>query len=247
VIYLANPIGPAVVAHMRAGSPLGLIDTPRQRNRTDAATVQAQGGVWCADNGCYSDKWDEDTWWAFLTDPRQLDRVDTCLFAVAPDIVGDAWRSHMRSYPWLAKIRKLGYPVAYVIQNRAERHPIPWHDFDVLFVGGCVDCPEHGAQPDARRVGRGHNQRFHCLTCDAVCTEWKTGPDAQALVAEAKRRGKWVHMGRVNSQKRYEYARAIGCDSVDGTFLVADAESNLPRLLGWLNNRHQSSLFGVTP
>ena len=30
-------------------------------------------------------------------------------------------------------------------------------------------------------------------------------------------RGKWVHMGRVNSTRRIRYAASIGCDSVDGT------------------------------
>jgi hypothetical protein len=48
-------------------------------------------------------------------------------------------------------------------------------------------------------------------------TEWKLGPSAEALVAQAKDRGKWVHMGRVNSHRRIRYAASIGCDSVDGT------------------------------
>lgn len=50
--------------------------------------------------------------------------------------------------------------------------------------------------------------------------EYKLGADAVRLVIEAHKRGKWVHMGRVNSQKRIRYARAIGCDSVDGTRTV---------------------------
>jgi hypothetical protein len=37
------------------------------------------------------------------------------------------------------------------------------------------------------------------------------------LVTEAKQRGKWVHMGRVNSWRRIQYAIEIGCDSFDGT------------------------------
>jgi hypothetical protein len=32
-----------------------------------------------------------------------------------------------------------------------------------------------------------------------------------------KRAGKWVHMGRVNTDRRIRYAAAIGCDSIDGT------------------------------
>lgn len=48
-------------------------------------------------------------------------------------------------------------------------------------------------------------------------TEFKLGPEAARLAREAKERGKWVHMGRVNSEKRFKYALSIGCDSVDGS------------------------------
>ena len=40
---------------------------------------------------------------------------------------------------------------------------------------------------------------------------------ASAIVAEARARNVWVHMGRVNSLRRLAYAASIGCDSVDGT------------------------------
>lgn len=65
-------------------------------------------------------------------------------------------------------------------------------------------------------------------------TGWKLGAAARSLVAEAKGCGKRVHMGRVNSARRLRYAQAIGCDSVDGTFLTFGPDVNLPRLLGWL-------------
>ncbi len=64
-------------------------------------------------------------------------------------------------------------------------------------------------------------------------TEWKLGPHAAGLTREAKDRGKWVHMGRVNSFKRYSYAAGIGCDSVDGTFLAFAPAQNLARLETW--------------
>ena len=64
-------------------------------------------------------------------------------------------------------------------------------------------------------------------------TEWKLGPHARALIAEAKARGKWVHMGRVNSRRRFLYADLLGCDSVDGTYLVFGPDVNLPRLINW--------------
>jgi hypothetical protein len=48
-------------------------------------------------------------------------------------------------------------------------------------------------------------------------TEWKLGAVAASIIAEAKRREKWVHMGRVNSVSRIRYAQTAGCDSVDGS------------------------------
>lgn len=75
-------------------------------------------------------------------------------------------------------------------------------------------------------------------------TEWKLGPEARALTAEAKTRGKHVHMGRVNSLRRLRYAQAIGCDSADGTYLAFGPDTNLPKLLGWLGAvNDQFSLF----
>ena len=64
-------------------------------------------------------------------------------------------------------------------------------------------------------------------------TEFKLGPIAAQIAREAHRRGLWVHMGRVNSYKRFAYAASIECDSADGTFLAFGATQNLPRLLSW--------------
>lgn len=74
-------------------------------------------------------------------------------------------------------------------------------------------------------------------------TEWKLGAAARRIAVEAKARGKWVHMGRVNSERRYRYAHTIGCDSVDGTYLTFGPDVNLPRLLAWSRVEDQGSLF----
>lgn len=65
--------------------------------------------------------------------------------------------------------------------------------------------------------------------------DFKLGPVAAALAAEAKRRGLWVHMGRVNSLKRMRYAEAIGCDSADGTTLVFGPDKRLRDVLHWVH------------
>lgn len=48
-------------------------------------------------------------------------------------------------------------------------------------------------------------------------TPFKYSAVVRQIVTEAKRRGKWVHMGRVNSMTRIRYAASIGCDSFDGS------------------------------
>ena len=191
MLYLANPCTPRVLDAMRDGH-LGYIDTPAQGNRRPA------GVVWAADNGCFGKGYPgDDAWLAWLAgmDPAG------CLFATAPDVVGDAAATLTRSAPFLPQIRALGYPAALVAQDGLEDLEIPWDDFDVLFVGGS--------------------------------TAWKLGGAARSIIRQAKALGKHVHMGRVNSERRYRYALAIGCDSCDGTYLTFGPDINLPAVLAW--------------
>ena len=57
--------------------------------------------------------------------------------------------------------------------------------------------------------------------CDAVfiggTTSYKLSPTAEAICLEAKARGKWIHMGRVNSHTRLRLALRWGVDSIDGS------------------------------
>lgn len=142
-----------------------------------------------ADNGCFADKWVEDKHFSWL---ERLPR-DRCLFAVSPDLYPDTLESQRRGLAYAPLIREMGFPVAIVAQDNAEQLMWPWDDFDVLFVGG---------------------ERRH-----PPSSEWKISAAAERLVKNARRHGKWVHMGRVNSLKRMERAREMGCNSADGTFV----------------------------
>ncbi|MDA8287768.1 MAG: hypothetical protein M0014_04795 [Actinomycetota bacterium] len=71
----------------------------------------------------------------------------------------------------------------------------------------------------------------------AGTTEWKMSEEAYSLAAAARDRGKWVHMGRVNSWKRLDWASTIGCDSSDGTFTrFGKPEEMVSRIAAWLAN-----------
>ena len=73
-------------------------------------------------------------------------------------------------------------------------------------------------------------------------TKWKLGKQAANLIREAKERGKWVHMGRVNSYERTRYARWLGCDSIDGTQFSWFRDAKLPAALNALK---QEALCGI--
>lgn len=62
---------------------------------------------------------------------------------------------------------------------------------------------------------------------------------ADDLIFEAHRRGKDVHVGRVNSGRRFERFAMMGVESCDGTFLGFGPDRNLPKLESWIR-KHES-------
>ena len=194
MIYFANASSPLVRAEMMRNARLGQIVTPAERRRPI-------GTAWVADNSVFGGKYPGNR--RYVSWLAGMPHGSRCVFAVAPDVVGDHEATLHRSLPMLATLRAVAGSVAFVAQNGATPSWVPWPEFDVLFLGGS--------------------------------TEWKLGADARAMVTAARRQGKWVHMGRVNSSKRFAYAAAIGCHSADGTFLARGPDVNLPRVLSWFN------------
>jgi len=77
--------------------------------------------------------------------------------------------------------------------------------------------------------------------------EHKLGDEAKNLIEAAKQNGKMIHVGRVNSQKRFLAFAALGADSVDGTFLGFGPRENLPKLLGWIrHHKNYDPLFELS-
>lgn len=195
MLYLGNASSPSIRAAIAAGA-LGQLCSPRERRSV------VPGAWWAADNGCYGTGYPgHPAWLAWLR--RHAALRSRCLFATAPDVVGDARATLARSRPWLPMLRTLDYPPALVAQDGLEDLDVPWPSFDVLFVGGT--------------------------------TEWKLSAAAADLVAEAHAQGKRVHLGRVNSLRRLQHAAALGCHTVDGTYLAFGPDKNLQRLLRWLH------------
>ena len=194
MIYLSGAVRPNLIG---LRPDLGVLLTPQMRNHPDLSA-----GPWAADNGCFTlgERFDMAVFLTFLAKRRYA--VDTCLFAPAPDVVGDAAATLRRSAKPLEQIRAAGYRAALVAQDGLQAPP--WDAFDALFIGGT--------------------------------TAFKLSHEARELTAAARDRAKWVHMGRVNSERRLRTAAMWGCQSVDGTFLAVAPDENEPRLLGWLDN-----------
>jgi hypothetical protein len=112
-----------------------------------------------------------------------------CLFVTVPDVVADAQATARQFERWWTAPARRGLPVALVAQDGLE-HMDRW----------------------LSRIWPAHRRDLHR----------RLGPPGssapkRALGREAKRRGAWLHMGRVNSECRIAYAAEIGCDSIDGT------------------------------
>lgn len=169
--------------------------------------------IWAADNGCFSQPGRySDAWYlAWLT--RMLPWREDCLFATAPDVLGDAKATLAKSAPLFDQLRDLGYRPALVGQDGLESLAVPWDAFDCLFLGGS--------------------------------TGWKLSASAANLAHEASARGKWVHMGRVNSLRRLKIARRMGCDSVDGTCLAFSPDVLGPRMERWVRGVREQMVMDL--
>ena len=224
--YYANPSTEPVRDAMKAGL-IDCITTPKQGN--DLALVP--GVPICADNGAFGKGYPGDGAWFSWLMRLPLSQVT---FAVAPDVPFDSLATLDRSLPWFGPIRELGIKAALVAQNHFEDIAlVPWDEFDVLFLGGTAECVRCSY---VRPVGDFETE--HCPTCERRLIEWKIGAAAHRLTVQAKGRGKQVHMGRVNSFKRLHKAQRFGCDSADGTYVKHGPDTNLPKLLDWLDRVH---------
>lgn len=195
--FLSGAINATLLANPRPD--LGLMIQPGMGNSVAPLAFWDFG----ADNGCFAqgEAFDAGDWLEWLASLRRY--RDHCLFAVAPDVVGDARATLARSVPYLLTIRQLGFPSAFVTQDGCRSDMVPWDGMDALFVGGS----------------------------DA----WKLSEASWALCREAKRRGLYVHVGRVNSFRRIR-ACAVSCvDSVDGTYLKFGPDVNFPKVVSWLD------------
>lgn len=206
---------------LRDGVPvapyLGVMLTPEMGNMPDLRRVP-----WAADTGLYSAKgqadYDEARYIHYLRQHLARGHGGSCLFVTLPDVVGDAPATLARSLAALPAVQAVGLPLALVAQDGLERRWHEWPAWDAL-----------------RALFLGGT------------TRWKLSQASWELTQRARDAGLWVHMGRVNSYRRFSAAQAWGCRSADGTFLASAPEINLRRVASWCARlaatRQQRGLF----
>jgi hypothetical protein len=173
----------------------GVLAQPRGANLSPIR----EGRKWAYDNDCFNGGFNSWQWLATLQ--KLLPYRRSCLFVVAPDVVGNAVKTKAMWYEWLPALRSMKLPLAFVAQNGQGALDFP-EDASWLFVGG--------------------DDNF------------KLGDEGRKCVSRAKEKGMKIHMGRVNSLKRLRYAKSIGCDTVDGTFICFGKDKNTPKLTGMM-------------
>lgn len=89
------------------------------------------GLPWAADNCAFGARFDPARFMAWL--PTMEAYRATCLFVVAPDVVGDSAVTMLRWQEWQPQLT--GWPLAFVCQNGQSPQDIPL-DCDVVFIGG---------------------------------------------------------------------------------------------------------------
>lgn len=80
------------------------------------------------------------------------------------------------------------------------------------------------------------DEDFDCLFIGGT-TRYKLSPTVAHLARQAKARGLWVHMGRVNSIVRMQHAHRIGVDSVDGTGWAKNPQRHIRWALALLRSQ----------
>lgn len=185
---------------------LGVLLTPNMGNRPCL-----KGTIWAADNGLFAGQgkparpFGEPQFESFKAlVARAGADIDGCLFAVVPDAPYDAKGTLARWAEWAPRFRA----------ELPRSVPLAFVAQDGMSVD---DIP--WGELDALFIGGSDGFKE---------------TEVEAIVREARRLGKWIHMGRVNSRRRMDIAWAFDCDSADGTYIAFGPSVNLPKVHGWL-------------
>jgi len=170
--------------------------------------------TWAVDNDCFSG-FNEQRYVSMLR--RMADRLQARgwagvpEFVTMPDAVGDHAETVRLWGIWHRHLATANFNRAFVLQDGSESEG--WHGIPWDYI-------------EALFIGGS--------------TAFKLGTFAREMTDCARHMGKAVHMGRVNSVMRLNYARDIGCTSCDGS---AMARWSSKTLIPMLSSLRQLTLF----
>lgn len=166
-----------------------------------------------------------------LLNPRSYNAVETLLSTGRPLAADNDCFQGMDARAYVAMLRRLAPHTERVLWTTAPdvvgdaratrrrwRHWLPLLrrlGLRAAYVAqdGSEACPPPWAELDALFIGG--------------TTAWKEGPAAEALMREARARGAWVHVGRVNTIRRLRLVSAEA-DSIDGTSFSRFPDTYIP-------------------
>lgn len=111
----------------------GSIVVPSKHPSGSGILFAKSGRLWICDNGAFKGNFHESIFFSFLK--AMYEYRSNCVFAVAPDVFGDAKSTLLLYESFSERIRQSGYKVAFVAQDGQENLPLP-SKFDALFIGG---------------------------------------------------------------------------------------------------------------
>jgi hypothetical protein len=211
VIYLTgvrNAETDAMVIYYGDMLPLGMMVTPIFTKSRESYERYVPLYNWIGiDNGCFSrpDAFHLKSYLGMIS--RVAGMTERISFATAPDVFDIvAGRGN-----WPATLAK-SLPVLPLIRKAGAPAAIVLQD-------GATSKTVPWGEIDAVFVG--------------ASTRWKLSEACRQICLDARRRGKWVHMGRVNSLRRMRLANRFRCHSVDGTYLRYP-DSHVMDVADWL-------------
>lgn len=171
-----------------------------------------EGWLFGVDTGLKGKPLTDKLWGAYLLHIERLHSyLDLCQFIVVPDRIAD-------------------YPTTYTLFEQLASEVVvaaKWDAAPLAYVA------QDGAEDDEIPM------------CTSVVfiggsPAWKLGAGARNMIDLAHAEGKTVHVGAVNSMRRYRYFHHLGCASCDGTtatYNPTQARKRLDQVI------HQRSFF----
>ena len=216
MIYLTGSSRTGLSSHF------GYMASPRNRGKA----LLLEGRPWGGDCGAFTGVFDEKAYFDWLNKMRIFQ--PTCLFVVIPDVIYQAAATLALFRIYAERVRKMGFPIALVAQNGL----IPYqegvfYDDTADYTDWCFDNGIDFEDDDncawwesvqAWKQTHVDWDDFDCLFIGGD-VDWKLGEAARLLIDRARKAGKHVHVGRVNTRRRLRRFQLAGVHSVDGNAL----------------------------